>query len=219
MSLIKAWSFIARLFKFCAHKAGAQKPSSPGEKCKRSCTPISHEIKTWLIWWRLILFLHNSSVQQLAVCSRLGVSVVCAADASKCHHMLGCSTSSTVSPSAPVSFSYIHAAILTDAQVVCVYVPSAADSETLRLCSSTNLTLLPSPPVSLPRFPVWATASSLRPVSGQSTSPQLVRRFSRSRWSSRWTSPTPRAPAPQRRTAYILSPSPCSQVNHIHHNT
>lgn len=90
-------------------------------------------------------------MQQLAVCSRLGVSAF-AAYASKCHHMLGCSTSNTVSPSAPVSFSYIHATVLTDAQVVCVYVPSAADSEALRLCSSTNLTLLPSPTIS-PQIP------------------------------------------------------------------
>lgn len=54
-------------------------------------------MQTWLISWRSTLVLHNSSVQQLAVCSRLGVSVASADYASKCHHMLGCSTSNSVS--------------------------------------------------------------------------------------------------------------------------
>lgn len=66
-------------------------------------------------------------------------------------------------------------------------------------------------PLSL-RFPVWATASSPRLVFVRSTSPRPAPPFSRSQWSSRWTSPTPRAPALPRRTASTPSPSPCSQV-------
>ncbi len=42
------------------------------------------------------------------------------ADAAKHCDVFKCNTSNTPSPSAPVSFSYITAAVLTDAEVVCL---------------------------------------------------------------------------------------------------
>lgn len=63
-----------------------------------------------------------------------------------------------------------------------------------------------------PRFPVWATVWSPRPVFEQSTSPQPALQSSRSRLNFRWISPTQRARLPLRRMASTLSPSPCSQV-------
>lgn len=66
------------------------------------------------------------------------------------------------------------------------------------------------------RSPASATVSCLRPVSGRSTSPRPVQRFSRSRSSSRWTSPTRRAAAQPRNMASTPSPSRCSQVDTEH---
>ena len=65
------------------------------------------------------------------------------------------------------------------------------------------------------RSRVSATASSLRLVFGRSTSPPPGPRCSRSLWSSRWTSPTPRTPAPPRRSESTRWPSLCSQVQTV----
>lgn len=62
------------------------------------------------------------------------------------------------------------------------------------------------------RFPASATVWCLRRVSGQNTSPQPAPQCSKNQWSSRWTSPTPKARLPPRRTASTLSLSHCSQV-------
>lgn len=81
-----------------------------------------------------------------AVRSRLAVEVDSDADAALHCDVFRCVTSNTPSPSAPVSFSYICAAILTDAEVVCLSVVVAADSESAYWANTASLPFSLPPP-------------------------------------------------------------------------